>query len=197
MNSCEKILNIAQNNNGYITTNMVEENNIARRYLYILTNKNKLEKVERGIYSLPNVLKDMYFCLQKKSKYVVFSHMTALFFYNLSDRMPHLIDLTVTDTYRGTLQNEENINLFRVKKENINLGITQVESPLGNKIKIYNLERSICDIVRNKEKMELELFNKAIRGYFNNKNKDMVKLMDYAKKLNIEKEVVKAFEVLT
>lgn len=197
MNYEDKILEIAKNNNGYVTTEMVEKNQIKRQFLGWLVKKNKLEKVDRGIYMLPEELEDIYYILQSKSKNIVFSHTTALFFHNLSDRMPHIIDLTVTDTYRGSLQKQENINLFRVKKEFINLGQETINSPFGNKIKIYDVERCICDIIRNKKDIELELFNKAIRDYHYSKDKNIVKLMEYAKKFNIEKVVLSTFEVLS
>lgn len=197
MNNEEQILNLAKDNNGYITTSMVEENGIKRQFLGYLVKKGKIERVDRGIYILPEEPEDIYFILQNKSKKMVFSHITALRFHNLSDRIPHIIDITVTNEYRGSLQDKKDINLFRIKKEFIDLGMIYVKSPYGNLIKIYDLERSICDIIRNKKNIELELFNKAIRGYYNKTNKDQIKLFDYAKKLGIEQEVLNTFEVLS
>ena len=197
MNNEEQILNLAKDNNGYITTSMVEENGIKRQFLSYLVKKGKIERVDRGIYILPEEPEDIYFILQNKSKKMVFSHITALRFHNLSDRIPHIIDITVTNEYRGSLQDKKDINLFRIKKEFIDLGMIYVKSPYGNLIKIYDLERSICDIIRNKKNIELELFNKAIRGYYNKTNKDQIKLFDYAKKLGIELEVLNTFEVLS
>lgn len=197
MNNEEQILNLAKDNNGYITTSMVEENGIKRQFLSYLVKKGKIERVDRGIYILPEEPEDIYFILQNKSKKMVFSHITALRFHNLSDRIPHIIDITVTNEYRGSLQDKKDINLFRIKKEFIDLGMIYVKSPYGNLIKIYDLERSICDIIKNKKDIELELFNKAIRGYYNKTNKDQIKLFDYAKKLGIELEVLNTFEVLS
>lgn len=197
MNNEEQILNLAKDNNGYITTSMVEANGIKRQFLGYLVKKGKIERVDRGIYILPEEPEDIYFILQNKSKQMVFSHITALRFHNLSDRIPHIIDITVINEYRGSLQDKKDINLFRIKKELIDLGMIYVKSPYGNLIKIYDLERSICDIIRNKKNIELELFNKAIRGYYNKTNKDQIKLFDYAKKLGIEQEVLNTFEVLS
>ena len=197
MNNEEQILNLAKDNNGYITTSMVEANGIKRQFLGYLVKKGKIERVDRGIYILPEEPEDIYFILQNKSKKMVFSHITALRFHNLSDRIPHIVDITVTNEYRGSFQDKKDINLFRIKKEFIDLGMIYVKSPYGNLIKIYDLERSICDIIRNKKNIELELFNKAIRGYYNKTNKDQIKLFDYAKKLGIEQEVLNTFEVLS
>jgi len=197
MNYEKQILKLAKDNNGYITTSIVEKNKIKRQFLNYLVKKGKLEKLERGIYILPNELEDIYYILQSKSKSLVFSHTTALFFHNLSDRMSHVIDITLTDTYRGSLQKRKDIKLYRVKKEYIELGLIYINSFFGNRIKIYDIERCICDIVRNKKDIELELFNKAIIGYYSSKEKNLAKLMEYSKKLGIEKEILSVFEVLS
>jgi len=196
MNNEEKILKLAQDNNGHITTKVVEENDIKRQFLSYLLKKGKLERLERGIYILPSEIEDIYFILQNKNKNLIFSHVTALRFHNLSDRIPHILDITVTKEYRGSLQKRENINLFRIKKEDINLGMIYVNSPYGNKIKTYDMERCICDIIKDKKYIELELFNKAIRGYHFRSDKNVFKLIDYAKRMGIEKEVLSTFEVL-
>ena len=67
----------------------------------------------------------------------------------------------------------------------------------GNIIKIYDLERTICDIIKNKNKFDRELYNKAIRNYFYSKEKNDLKLYEYAKKMNIYNKVRKEFAILT
>ena len=62
---------------------------------------------------------------------------------------------------------------------------------------MYDVERSICDIIKNKNKLDLELFNKAIRNYYYSKNKNIIRLYDYAEKLGIYEKVRNTFEVLT
>ena len=181
----------------YITTKEVENVGISRRFLGFLVAKNKIIRLSRGIYTLPNELEDDYFIIGNKSKYAIFSNLTALYFHGLCDRIPVKYDVTVKSGYKGSLQKSDNINLYYIKKENFELGLTNIETNYGNNVRVYDVERSICDIIKNKNKLDLELFNKAIRNYYYSKNKNIIRLYDYAEKLGIYEKVRNTFEVLT
>lgn len=86
--------------------------------------------------------------------------------------------------------------MFYIKKELLNLGVTNYKLSSGNIIKVYDLDKTICDIIKNKKKIDAELFNKVIRGYFYSKEKNTLKLYEYAKKMNIYDKVRNTFEVL-
>lgn len=196
MNSEHKILDLFRTKK-YVTTKEVENVGISRRFLGFLVAKNKIIRLSRGIYTLPNELEDDYFIIGNKSKYAIFSNLTALYFHGLCDRIPVKYDVTVKSGYKGSLQKNDNINLYYVKKENFELGLTTIETNYGNNIRVYDVERSICDIIKNKNKLDLELFNKAIRNYYYSKNKNIIRLYDYAEKLGIYEKVRNTFEVLT
>lgn len=196
MDNENKILNLFKTNT-YITTKEVEKAGIPRRFLSFMVAKNKINRLSRGVYSLPNELDDEYFIINSKSKNAVFSNLTALYFHGLCDRIPIKYDVTVKSDYKGSLQKESNINLYYVKKEYINLGLSSVKTNYCNTVRVYDIERSVCDIIKNKNKLDLELYNKSIRNYFYSKTKDTNKLYAYAKKLNIYEKVRKTFEVLT
>ncbi len=196
MNNEHKILDLFRTKK-YITTKEVENVGISRRFLGFLVAKNKIIRLSRGIYTLPNELEDDYFIIGNKSKYAIFSNLTALYFHGLCDRIPVKYDVTVKSGYKGSLQKNDNINLYYVKKENFELGLTTIETNYGNNVRVYDVERSICDIIKNKNKLDLELFNKAIRNYYYSKNKNIIRLYDYAEKLGIYEKVRNTFEVLT
>ena len=64
------------------------------------------------------------------------------------------------------------------------------------KIKVYDVERNICDIIKNKNKMDIEIFTQALKEYANSSDKNLNKLMRYAKKLKIENKVREYMEVI-
>ena len=183
-------------NNGYLTTKDVVEHDIPRIYLSRLVQERVIERVGRGVYIKSNEIPDDMVILQKKSKNAIYSHMTALYLYGLSNRIPIKYDITVNQGYNGKLQTENNVNLFYIKRNLLELGLTSYNLSSGYKIKIYNLERTICDIIKNKNRLDQEIVNKAIREYFYNKNKNILKLYEYAKKLKIYDKVRNTFEVL-
>ena len=196
MTNAEKIIKLANDNNGYITTKKVKEEKINTIELTRLVEKNKLERITRGYYVITNSFYDDYYKYQLKSKNCVFSHSTALYFYDLSDRTPLYFDMTVPVGYSGSLSKDKNVHLHYVKKELLELGLTNVESSFGMKIRTYDLERTICDIVKYRNHMDKEIFTKALKWYSKRKDKNLLKLMKYAKKLNIDKKVLEYMEVL-
>ncbi len=188
-----KILKLFKN--GYLTTKDVNDNNIPRFYLTKLIKENKIERVSRGVYIKKNVLVDEFVILQSKSKYAIYSNTTALYLHGLSNRIPIRYDITVKSGYKGSLQKEKNVNLFYTKKELLELGVTDYKLDSGNIIRVYDLDKTICDIIKNKKKIDAEIFNKAIREYFYSKKKNALKLYEYAKRMNIYNKVRDTFEV--
>ena len=190
----EKILELF--NNGYLTTKDVTNNNIPKVYLTKMVRNNIIERIGRGVYIKSNDIPDDMVVLQNKSKNAIYSNTTSLFLHGLSNRLPIKYDITIKSGYNGSLQNSSNVNLFYVKKELLDLGVMNYKLDSGYSIRIYDIERTICDIIKNKKKLDQELVNKAIREYFYSKKKDTIKLYNYAKQLNIYEKVKNTFEVL-
>lgn len=191
-----KLIGIIKNNGGYITAKEIKEKNISRYYLRLLLKTEKIVRISRGYYSLKNGVADNFYIMLSKSKRSIFSDATALYFHNLSDRNPSIYDITVPYSAGNSYKKEKNVNLHYVRKELLDLGLTEIESPFGMKIRVYDVERTICDIIKNKNKMDLEIFTKALQGYSKLKSKDLNKLMRYAKQLKIDKKVREYIEVL-
>ena len=189
-----KILNLFKN--GYLSTKDVVNNNIPRTYLTKLIKEGKIERVSRGFYTKKNVLVDEFVILQSKSKNAIYSNATALYLHGFSNRIPIKYDITINNGYNGSLQKDNNVNLFYTKKELLDLGLTNYKLESGNIIRVYDLDKTICDIIKNKKKIDAEIFNKAIREYFYSKKKNTLKLYEYAKKMNIYNKVRDTFEVL-
>ena len=188
-----KILNLFKN--GYLTTKDVNDNNIPRFYLTKLIKEGKIERVSRGVYIKKNELVDEFVILQSKSKNAIYSNTTALYLHGFSNRIPIKYDITINSGYNGSLQKEDNVNLFYTKRELLELGVIDYKLDSGNIIRVYDLDKTICDIIKNKKKIDAEIFNKAIREYFYSKKKNTLKLYEYAKKMNIYNKVRDTFEV--
>ncbi len=188
-----KILKLFKN--GYLTTKDVTDNNIPRTYLTKLMKENKIERVSRGVYIKKNELVDEFVILQSKSKNAIYSNTTALYLHGFSNRIPIKYDITINSGYNGSLQKEDNVNLFYTKRELLDLGVINYKLDSGNIIRVYDLDKTVCDIIKNKRKIDAEIFNKTIREYFYSKKKNTLKLYEYAKKMNIYNKVRDTFEV--
>ena len=88
----------------------------------------------------------------------------------------------------------KNHNVFYVSDDIYELGLTEVKTPFGNMVKVYDIERCICDIIRSKKRMDNEHIKYSLREYIKRKNKDLVKLSKYADKMGIKKEVMDLLE---
>ncbi len=192
----ERILKIVEKNKGYITTREVVNNGIERRFLTNMVKKGKLLRISKGYYGLPNYIADEYYKIASKSKNARFSMATALYLHNLSERNPLIYNVTLPYGYSGILQKQKNVNLNYVNRNILDLGVIEMKSPFGMKIKVYDIERTICDIIKNKNKIDGEIFSKALKDYAKNKNKNLSQLTKYAKIMKIEKKVSEYMEVL-
>lgn len=196
MGNYDKILNYAKERNGYITTKEAKSLKINSTFLSNLVKSKKIERVGTGIYKLAEYPIDNFYILSKRSKNMCYSHATALYLHNISNRIPLVYDVTVPYNYSGNLLNNKNVSLRYVKDDIFNLGMIEVKTINDLKVKCYNLERSICDIIKDRNCIDKEIYSNALKTYAKYKNKDILKLIKYSKKLDIEDEVVKLMEVL-
>ena len=152
------------------------------------TSFSYIEKVASGIYIDTNKIEDNYYVFGLSMPNVIYSHMTALYFHGLSIKAPNdVYDITVKRSYNSVHLRKHNV--FYVDNDIYELGLTEIETLMGNKVKVYDIERCICDIIRSKNRMDLELIKHSVKEYIKRKDKDLVKLSLYAEKLGI-KEVV-------
>ena len=159
--------------------------------------RGKLERVRKGIYVLSDGFTDEYVLLQAQSSKALFSYGTALFLWGMSDRTPHIIDVTVPHGTNMTVVRRDNPNLrcHYVQPELYELGITETRSPQGGMVRLYDRERCICDLVRDKEQIEMQLYSQAINDYFRTKPNSR-KLLKYSKAFRIEEKIRTYMEVL-
>lgn len=183
------IKQIMEENNGIISSRMIEPLQISRHYLSLLESNKEIERISRGIYQSPNVFEDSFYSFQTKYKKAIFSHMNALYFHGMTEEFPYNYTVTVPQNYHVDTVNEK-CNVFYVSDNILELGICEVETPNGNKVRVYDLERSICDIIRSKNRMDLEQVKKVIKQYTKSKNKDISKLSEYSKKMEINEQVM-------
>ena len=190
----EIIESIMKMNNGYVTSKELDNYGIHRMYLNTMWKKGIVEKVANGIYIDSSKIEDSYYVFSLSMPNTIYSHITALYFHGLSIKAPNdKYDITVRKTYNS--KHLKNQDVFYVSDDIYELGLTEVETPMGNKVRAYDIERCICDIIRSKNRMDSEFVKYSIREYIKIKDKDIIKLSKYADKMGIKKEVMDFIEV--
>lgn len=192
----EQLENLIADNQGIIITNDVEKNGIPRHYLTLFMREGKLERISHGTYVSPDTFDDEMYTLQAKKQKVIFSHETALFLHELTDRDPLELSVTIPYGYNGSSLRESGIKVYSVKKPLHLMGVTEVDTLYGRKIKAYDKERTICDIVRNRNNMDIAILNEAMKRYLQSKDKNITLLLKYAKELGAQKIIRNYMEIL-
>lgn len=196
MSATNTIILMAKENNGIVTTAMVVNAGLSRGNLRYLIEKGKLERSSRGVYILPEMWDDVFVNLQSRFKRGIFSHETALFLYDLTDRTPNYYHMTFPSTYNLTKAKEEKIRCTQVVKSLYEIGIEKVHSPSGNLINVYSMERTLCDILRPRCQMDIQFVAEAFKRYARRKDNNIPRLSEYAKLLKIENKLRPYLEVL-
>lgn len=196
MSCIEKLENLIKQKNGTLFTSDLKDLNIPRIYLSKLVDAGKLERVSRGVYVTPGTIEDEMYYMQCKYPKIIYSHETALFSHGLTDRTPFEYSATVPGSYKVVENISENFKIYYIKNELHNLAVTDGKTSFGNKIKLYNVERTICDIVRSRNKIDTQIVNEALKRYVKKKSADYTLLMEYAKKFKVDKLIKNYMEVL-
>ena len=181
--------------NGIILSSDVTEAKIHRSVLSSLVAEGKLVRVSRGVYLLSDEFEDDYYLLQRKYNRGIFSYSTALYLHGLSDRVPLVFHLTFPAGYNNASLEKDNVLVTRVNKANYDLGISPINTPYGNQVLVYDVERSLCDVLRGKGD-DIQIVQSAFKKYLISKNRDINKLVYYARQLRVEPKVRKYIEVL-
>ena len=193
----KELIEFASEHNGVITSRDVTHIGIPRVYLTRMVESGELKRVQPGIYVLPDTILDEFAEIHYRCPKAVYSHGTALFLHDLSDRTPLKYTVTLPSSYNAThLSNVENLEIKKSIPVIYAAGITTIASPNGFIVPVYNIEKTICDVVRNKDNMDYQGVTDALKLFSKRPVKNLTRLMQYAKLLRIESVIRTYFEVL-
>lgn len=196
MTAYEQLDLLLEQNNGIVKTAQVLKNGISKPTFYVYVKRKGLEQAAHGIYVSPDAWTDTMYLLHLRCAQAVFSHESALFLHDLTDREPNPYSITVKTGYNPTSLKTDGIKVYTIKKELHDVGIVTMNTSFGNPVPVYDPERTICDILRSRSGIEMQTFRYALRQYAQRRNKDLRKLMRYAQMFHVEKLLRQYLEVL-
>ena len=196
MTDIEKIMQLVQDNNGTVTSAMVTKAGLSRGSLKYLCDQGRLERSGRGVYILPEIWDDEMFILQTRYKRGIFSHDTALFLWGLADRTPNRYCMTFPANYNLSSAKKDNIRFTQAIETLYELGVTEIRTPAQNIVRVYNRERTLCDILRKGSQTDIQLVTQAFKEYVKMPDKNITLLSEYSKRLRVGDKVRSYLEVL-
>lgn len=186
---------LTENTNGYFSLKTAAEFGITRWQLQELLRNGEIQKVSYGLYALKNVIPDELFITQLLSPRAIFSHESALFFNGYSDQVPFRYTISVPHGYISKNLSEQ-YDVRHVAKESAEEGIKIIKSELGNDLRVYSIERTLCELLHKPSDLDKERFIPAIQKYLRSKNKDILILMHFAKMFRVEKRLSPYLEAI-
>ena len=196
MDYIQELRYIAAKNGGIIDNKTASSHGISRAMLSKLCAEEKIQRILRGQYIFADDIQDELLSIDKRSQYITFSHETALFLHGISDRTPFEYSITAPSNKVPSRAILEECKIYYIKSELFDLGKTSLMTPSGNYVSSYDLERTICDIVRSRNKIGTETFLNALKMYASGSKKDLNKLADYSYQMGFVNIVRRYLEVL-
>lgn len=196
MDCMAELVAIAKSHGGIIETKIAAQHGISRMTLSALCKKGELCRIAKGQYILPDELQDELLSISLRSDKVLFSHETALFLHGISDRVPFVHTVTAPSGCIPSASIKSECKVYYIKPELFELGRTKLKTPAGNNVPAYDLERTICDVLRSRNKIGTETFIAALKMYAASPKKDLNRLSSYAKMMRLSNVMCPYFEVL-
>lgn len=191
-----ELQSVLKQNGGIVTTAQANEVGVSNERLRLLVHSGDLERVTTGIYVLPDEFTDKMFIVQLRRPKIIYSHETALFLHELTDRDPINYMVTVPTGYNPTRLREDGFTVFTIKRELHEIGVTKLTTMFGNSVTVYDLERTICDCLRSRNNLDIAVVTDAIKRYAKRKDKNLNKLMQMAETFKVTKLLRGYMEVL-
>ena len=192
----QAIIEMAEENGGLVTTAQVVGAGIPRARISDMVKAGELERVQRGVYCLADEWEDEFLATQLRFPKGVFSDGTALYLHGHTDRTPFRLTMTFPRSYSATTVRKAGVEVRTCADDVLGLGLTTVTTLYGNEVRAYDLERTLCDIVRGQRVVDVQVVNPAMKQYVRSGERDVQKLLGYARALGVERKIRNYLEVL-
>jgi len=182
--------------NGVLLTRDAVAAGVSRETLSQLAQKGELIHDSRGVYLGPDEWGDELYSMQRLAPKIIYSHETALFLHQLGDRTPPYHAITVPSGYGVSPSVKRRSRVYYIRPELWELGKTTLPSNYGHDVAVYNAERTICDVLRSRRRLDTQTFSGALNRYAALRHKKINLLMAYAEQLHVQKLMQQYMEVL-
>ena len=193
MQIIEKLLN---ENNGVLRTADAALAGISRTTLSALVKNGTLERIAQGQYIHPADMPDELYLLQQRSGKIIFSHETALFLHDMAERTPLRHALTIPSSGKLSPTLSGGCKVYYVKPELHRLGKCIVTTKMGHRVVAYDVERTVCDILRSRNRIDGQILAEAMKSFASRKDQNWSKLREYAEAFRVTKLLRQYLEVL-
>ncbi|GKQ42466.1 transcriptional regulator [Companilactobacillus sp. RD055328] len=196
MTQKKEIREFLRKNKGQITLSDVRNLGISTKVLSRMFNDNEVYKLTSGVYIDPEEFGDELKGLQYRFNKGIYYRSTSLFLHGMIDRTPSFYEMNFPNSYFYPSNIEEPLKMYRQELHLYKIGIESIETPRGNEVLVYNIERTLCDIIRKRNRLDPETIKQAVNYYAKYSGKNVHKLVEYSKIFKVESEIENYMDVL-
>lgn len=180
-----KVLDIIKQSGGFITK---QEINDEALYAQILreVEKGNVIRLKAGVYAIPEELAKPMVDMNRLVPSGVLCLYSAWHFYRLTTQIPVEYYVAMEKSRKVVLPDYPPIKICFWSQKAYETGIVEKDIA-GHLCKIYDMEKSICDAIRLRNKIGMDVCSEIVRNYMKHPDRDLNKLAEYAKVLRVGK----------
>lgn len=182
-----RIIEYIANNGGFISSADAKKASLYNQLLYE-TRTGRIVRVRRGVYAINDGLAKQMIDVETLVPGGVLCLYSAWSFHELTTQIPQAYNIAVERSRRITLPDFPPIELSFMSQKAYELGVKEFVVD-GFKVKIYDLEKSVCDAIKYRNKIGLDVSSEIFKSYLSRKDKDITLLYEYASQLRVEKKI--------
>ncbi len=182
------VIAIFKKNKGYLETRSIKKRNLFNQ-LVKLQKQGLVEKIKPGLYKHIDIASgNEWEDVSRMIEGGIFCLRSACFYYTLSTEIPNEYELAVANKRKINLPEYPFIKLYYWDEKYLNIGVQTIKE--GNAdIKIYDKHKTVCDVIRFRNKLDDEIVNQVIKNYLHSKDKNIDALYKYAVIFKIEDKI--------
>ena len=198
-NKRKKAIQIIRKAKGIVRMSEALELGIHRRELYQLRDSGDLEVLDKGLFRLremPEPAIPDFIPIAKKMPEGVICLISALSFHMITTQIPHFVYVALpSHAHKPTIRHPP-MRYFWYSKKALETGVEK-HAIDGCTIKIFNIEKTLVDCVKFRNKIGMDVVLEALRMYWNLRKTNMTKLMEYAKIFRVERILSPIMEIIS
>lgn len=180
---------------GYIRAKDIKDNRPMYDQLLSEVAKGNVVRLRNGIYALPDEMAKTMIDVETIVPGGILCMYSAWAYYELTTKLPPDICIAIEKKRKVTLPAYPPISLYYWSQSTLEIGVVQHEID-GYKIKIYDLEKSVCDAVKFRNKIGIDVSSEIMKNYLKRPDKNLTRLNEYAKRMRVANTMTRLIDYM-
>ncbi len=160
-----------------------------------LIKEEVITKLYQGVYTLGDINNLKITDINVIVENGIISLSSAAYYYKLTTGETGKITLTLDREQKPPKLPYDLFCYYYTTSRFYDIGLKVIDQN-GRKIKIYDVERTVCDMIKHRSKYDLQMVREVIENYLARDDADVEKLIAYSKELRVYNVLIQYLEIL-